>query len=43
VLSELFIAVAIGVVFITYANGANDNFKGWLPSMGVASSLTGRR
>ena len=27
-LSELFIAVAIGVVFLTYANGANDNFKG---------------
>jgi len=28
VLCELFIAVAIGVVFLTYANGANDNFKG---------------
>ncbi len=26
--SELFVAVAIGTVLLTYANGANDNFKG---------------
>ncbi|MBT5059673.1 MAG: inorganic phosphate transporter [Gemmatimonadetes bacterium] len=26
--SELFFAVAVGAVFLTYANGANDNFKG---------------
>ncbi|MBT3343735.1 MAG: inorganic phosphate transporter [Gemmatimonadetes bacterium] len=27
-ISEFFVAVAIGAVFLTYANGANDNFKG---------------
>jgi hypothetical protein len=28
VLSELFVAVGIGAAFLTYANGANDDFKG---------------